>query len=357
MSIAPWLAVAMTGLLGPSIGAPTGGDLPRICIDPGHGGWDPGALGFGFEEADIALDVSLQLATLLEADTLDESGGGAWDVMLTRDTDEYVSLYDRVSMANLWPADYFLSIHCNAFGDSAANGTETYSFAEGIEAAFLRDRIQERMIDAWGLADRGSKTASFYVLQATTMPATLSELGFITSPVDIQWLTSPAERQAAAIAHLFALQEHHGLEPHLPFPPPHVRCEAKANSLGCVPAIGWSGTPTLSGPDDFRITASSIVSNKPGLLFWGREPHDAPFHGGTLCARPPLTRHALVHSGGSSAPSCAGVFDAAFTQAQMGGHDLAPGTSVHAQFWYRDPAHPDGTGIGMTDALAITLAP
>ena len=355
MSTAPWVALALTCLLGPSIGAPTGGGVPRICIDPGHGGWDPGAQGFGLEEADVNLDVALRLAALLDADTLDESGGGAWDVMLTREAEVYVSLADRVAMANAWPADHFVSIHCNAFGDPAANGTETYSFAEGIEAAAVRDRIQERMIDAWDLTDRGSKTANFYVLRETVMPATLTEMGFITNSVDVLWLGSAQERQAAAVARLFALQEHHGFGVYLPFPPPSVRCEAKVNSLGCLPAIHWTGSPTLSGADDFHITASGVVSNQPGLLFWGREAQEVPFAGGSLCVRPPLVRQAAVHSGGGVTPSCAGVFHAVFSQAAMVSNGLVPGTTIHAQFWYRDPAHPDGTGIGMTDALEAVI--
>jgi N-acetylmuramoyl-L-alanine amidase len=335
----------------------TGGTPPRVCIDPGHGGADPGALGQGFQEKDLVLDVGLRLAQLLEADTADTTGGGAWEVLLTRATDTYVSLYDRVLAANAWPADTFVSIHANAFDSSAATGIETYSYQEGTHSAALRDLIQARMTEAWPLPDRGSKTGDWYILRETWMPATLSELGFITSPVDIQWLSSPEERQRAAEAHLFALQEHHGFDIHLPFPPPTTRCTAKANSLGCLPAAGWSGSPTLTGPDDFHLTAERIISRQPGILFFGFEAADTPFAGGTLCVAPPLVRTAPSTSGGSPPPACDGAFDASFAQTLMAAQGLAPGDTLHAQFWYRDPFHADGSGIGMTDAVAFTVAP
>ncbi len=192
-----------------------GGDV-RLCIDPGHGGSDPGAVGNGLLEKDIVLDVGLRLRDLLDADTADASGGGAWDVLMTRDTDVFISLLQRVTLANTFGADSFISIHANGFGDPAANGTETFAFAEGTVAASLRDRIHARMIEAWQLTDRGTKTAGFYVLVNTAMPASLSELAFVTNPGDALVLGNPAERQQAARAHLFAAQEHHGFAPYEP---------------------------------------------------------------------------------------------------------------------------------------------
>ncbi len=192
------------------------GGLPRICVDPGHGGSDPGALGFGYEEADLVLDIALKLEQLLVDDTLDPAGGGAWDVLLTRTDDSTVSLQERVDLANAWPADRFVSIHANGFASPAANGTETYCFQEGTTAANLRDRVHEEMLAAWSLADRGTKTAGFFVLVNTTMPASLSETGFVTSPIDVQKLSDPAERQAMALAHLFGIQRHFGIAPYAP---------------------------------------------------------------------------------------------------------------------------------------------
>lgn len=192
------------------------GAAPRICVDPGHGGGDPGAIGNGLLEKDVTLDVALRLGQLLADDTADGSGGGAWEVLLTRTSDVFVSLLERVTLANAFGADSFVSIHANAFGDPAANGTETYAFAEGTTAALLRDAIHARMLEAWGLTDRGTKTANFYVLVNTAMPASLSEMGFVTNPGDALLLGDPSARQEMALAHLFALQEHHGFGVHEP---------------------------------------------------------------------------------------------------------------------------------------------
>lgn len=214
----------------------TSGSTPRrrIFIDPGHGGTDPGGVGFGNEEADIVLDVSLRLRDLLLADDADTNGGGSWEVLLSRTTDTFVSLGTRTSVANAWAADRFVSIHANAFSDPQANGTETFSFQNGTFSANLRDAIQAQMIAAWGLTDRGSKTANFFVLVNTAMPATLSELGFITNAGDLAFLLSPAARQDAALAHLFALQDHFGLTPYEPQLGGPI-CFGDGGSGGCTP--------------------------------------------------------------------------------------------------------------------------
>jgi N-acetylmuramoyl-L-alanine amidase len=66
------------------------------------------------------------------------------------------------------------------------------------------------MIKAWGLTNRGSKQANFAVLRETNAPASLSELGFITSPTDIQKLCCSGPRQEIAVAHFDALKRHFG---------------------------------------------------------------------------------------------------------------------------------------------------
>jgi len=177
----------------------------KITVDPGHGGSDPGAVAQGYEEEFFNRDVSLRLRDLLNADR------GLWTVQMTRTTDVDVSLEARVNMANNWPADRFVSVHTNSFTSNTAQGTETYSYPGAATSARLRDAIQAEAIKAWGLVNRGSKTADFYVLRETAMPATLSEMGFITSPIDILKLSDPNARQAMAQAHLNALRFHFGV--------------------------------------------------------------------------------------------------------------------------------------------------
>jgi len=187
-----------------------------IVIDPGHGGNDPGGTGNDMLEKAIVLDTSKRFEALLIADTADDSGGGSWSTHLTRDTDEFIALAARASYANSLDADRFLSIHANAFGSASANGTETFSYNEGTTSASLRDLVQEEMVDAWQLTNRGSKTANYSVLRNTAMPAELHELGFLTNSTDAIKLASADAHQNAALAHLHALQRHFGLDAFTP---------------------------------------------------------------------------------------------------------------------------------------------
>ncbi|HWM86425.1 MAG TPA: N-acetylmuramoyl-L-alanine amidase [Kofleriaceae bacterium] len=187
-----------------------------IVIDPGHGGGDPGGVGNGLQEKAIVLDVGLRFKQLLDADSSDPGGGGDWVALMTRSNDTFVSLSARAAFANAEGADRFMSIHSNAFGSSQANGTETFSFAEGSTGANMRNLVQEEMIAAWGRTNRGNKTANFAVLRETAMPAELHELAFITNAGDAAFLASPTERQRAAEAHLRAIQRHFGIDPYMP---------------------------------------------------------------------------------------------------------------------------------------------
>lgn len=187
-----------------------------IVIDAGHGGGDPGGTGTGLQEKSIVLDVTQRFKALLDADTADTKGGGSWTVKLTRGNDTAVSLAARSAYSNNQGADRFMSIHANAFADNSANGTETFSLSGTGTGAGLRNLVQQEMIAAWGLTNRGNKTANFAVLRDTAAPAELHELAFITNVGDAAKLASPAERQKAAVAHLRAIQRHYNLAPYLP---------------------------------------------------------------------------------------------------------------------------------------------
>jgi N-acetylmuramoyl-L-alanine amidase len=188
----------------------------RIVIDPGHGGTDPGGVGNGLQEKNIVLDVANRFKALLDADTANTSGGGSWVALRTRTTDTFVSLSARAAFSNNQDADRFMSIHANAFSDPSAHGTETFAFAEGGLGAALRNLVQSEMIAAWGLTNRGNKTANFAVLRDTAAPAILHELAFITNATDVLKLGSATERQKAAVAHLRAIQRHFGITPFVP---------------------------------------------------------------------------------------------------------------------------------------------
>ncbi len=137
---------------------------------------------------------------------------------------------------------------------------------------------------------------------------------------------------------------------------PSTYCEAKVNSLGCVSSIGWSGTPTLTGADDFHVLATNIIPSKVGILLWSTSGSaDTPFFGGTLCVAPPHHRAPRLFSGGQDDGACDGAFDFHFSHSYMQGQGLTIGSRLFLQFWYRDPMHSDGTGTGLTDGLAATI--
>jgi len=145
----------------------------KICLDAGHGGSDPGADGpTGLSEAPVVLEI----ATMVANDLV----GSSFSVMLTRITDEYVSLQHRCDIANEWAANYFVSIHLNSNGPSAVGVETLYKTETGKK---LAAKIQEQMLAATKDVDRGLKQRSdLYVLNGTFMPACLAEAGFISHP-------------------------------------------------------------------------------------------------------------------------------------------------------------------------------
>ena len=141
---------------------------------------------------------------------------------------------------------------------------------------------------------------------------------------------------------------------------PRIYCAAKTNSLGCTPAIGSSGVPSASLGSGFFVAATSVLSQKPGLLLYSLSGSSMiPFQNGWLCAQPPLQRTPLQISGGNLPTDCSGVYQFDFNAWIASGTDpaLAAGISVWSQYWSRDPGlvTPDATGL--TDALAFTVGP
>lgn len=159
-----------------------------IVIDPGHGGTDPGATSItGKHEKDLNFSVSNKLSEGLE-----EKG---YNILMTRDTDTFVGLYERAAIANNKNADIFVSIHGNSFtGNSAINGVEVYYYPQNkseikIEEQYpLAKSIHDEIIKATGAGTRGVKTNSYVVVRETKMPAVLVETGFLSNPGEEQLL-------------------------------------------------------------------------------------------------------------------------------------------------------------------------
>jgi N-acetylmuramoyl-L-alanine amidase len=205
-------------------------DLKTVVIDSGHGGHDPGASRAGVREKDIVLDVSSRLAELLKTKT-------SLQIVMTRDTDVFIPLPQRTSIANRYSPDstLFVCIHINASpSKTGGGGTETYIFdleATDKEANALAKRenegepmdltiilshlyhvgtepysldiakrVQKTVTSQLGLDNRGVRRAPFYVLAGTKMPAILVELAYVSNPSEREKLSNPSFRQQAAEA-------------------------------------------------------------------------------------------------------------------------------------------------------------
>ena len=205
----------------------------RIILDPGHGGKDPGAIGrSGIKEKNITLDIAKRLKRKLEEKGI--------DVVMTRNDDTFISLDERTQIAARGQGDFFISIHANASRARNVNGAEIFYLRDsartikdndefekncGIyfnQLSLSREPVVERILldvlsqhkeyESQKLADylsknsletpeaksRGSKTAGFYVLKNTLMPAVLIEVGFLTNKGEEDLLKTNSYRQKIA---------------------------------------------------------------------------------------------------------------------------------------------------------------
>jgi N-acetylmuramoyl-L-alanine amidase len=172
-----------------------------ICIDPGHGGMDPGAVNYALKlnEKEITLDVGKRLGAILTA--------AGWNVVLTRTIDRDVSYYGstdleelgaRVRVANDLKADIMISIHCDASSNTLVRGISTHWYKE-IDKS-LATSIHERMLGGLDNKDRKVHQNRFYVICYSKMPSVLVETAFITNPQDAANLATPAYRDKIARA-------------------------------------------------------------------------------------------------------------------------------------------------------------
>lgn len=220
---------------------PVPSKIKCIVIDAGHGGNDPGAIGyFKTQEKDITLALALKLGALINEYFPDIK------VVYTRKTDVFVKLFERADIANRNKADLFISIHCNAASRSTARGSETFvmgihrseanlAVAQKENASILLEddyverydgfnpnsaeayivfslfqnaylnnslgfasSIQQELTGRLKFTDRGVKQAGFLVLYRTAMPGVLVELGFISNPQDELFLRSKMGQESLA---------------------------------------------------------------------------------------------------------------------------------------------------------------
>ena len=152
------------------------GPFSRVVVDAGHGGHDPGGIPQNIiQEKGVALDVASRLRTHLEAAGL--------RVVMTRSDDVFVTLGERVRIANAERNAIFVSIHFNSALRLEARGVEAYYGSAA--GAPLANRIQQKLLTITVNPDvRPVKRATFWVLRETKCPAVLVECGFLTNAED-----------------------------------------------------------------------------------------------------------------------------------------------------------------------------
>ncbi len=164
----------------------------KIFIDPGHGGDNPGAIAAsGLEEATVNLDVALRLGNILTQ--------RGYEVNYSRKTNINVSLAERARLANLWGANYFVSIHCNSATNTSYNGTESFYYKDRTVAQRFAETVNTALVRQIELVDLGVKARNLAVLRRTLMPATLVELAFLSNPREAALLATESFRQNCAI--------------------------------------------------------------------------------------------------------------------------------------------------------------
>ncbi|MFP4015879.1 MAG: N-acetylmuramoyl-L-alanine amidase [Halanaerobiales bacterium] len=165
-----------------------------IIVDAGHGGFDPGAIGpGGMQEKDLNLELALKTEELLKA--------AGYNVILTRDDDTFISLKERVEIANEKKALLFVSIHINSSNSSYSEGTETFiAPAKVTDSLLLANLLQDEMLTRLKRPDRGVKRENFYVIKHTEMPAALVEIAFLSNPHEESLLGSDLFKRNAAEA-------------------------------------------------------------------------------------------------------------------------------------------------------------
>jgi len=177
----------------------------KVSIDCGHGGEDSGATGSfnGLFESHAVLDIGLRLRALLETHV---------EVQMIREDDTFVSLPERCRMANEWGADIFVSLHLNS-ATSDASGFEVFT-AGYTKSKELAKKVASRHTAAFPeQRDRGIKTAGFYVLVNTNMPAILTEGCFLSNDAENKWVSLEETRQAMGEVIARGIFDYFGIEP------------------------------------------------------------------------------------------------------------------------------------------------
>ena len=174
----------------------------RVVLDAGHGGTDTGAIGGGINEKDITLDVAKRVEKLLK-----QKG---YEVKMTRVDDTFVSLQKRVEISEAYTPDIFVSIHVNSSVKPEITGVETHYYHQ--ESMQLAQTVHSSFASAVHSPNRGLFKSKFYVINHTTSPAILVEIGFISNSDERAALTGESRKQATAKSIADGIQEYFKLQ-------------------------------------------------------------------------------------------------------------------------------------------------
>jgi N-acetylmuramoyl-L-alanine amidase len=180
-----FLAVAAVCAMGSSASAAS---FRTVVIDPGHGGHDNGGQWGKVYEKHLALDT----ATRLEAN-LKRMG---YQTVMTRRSDYFVSLPQRVAIGNSYRNAIFVALHFNYTWKENVCGLETYYYSS--EGQKLAQYVQQSLVRQTRTVDRNAKFARFYVIRNSTLPAILVEGGFVTNEQERERMKSGDFREAIA---------------------------------------------------------------------------------------------------------------------------------------------------------------
>ncbi len=214
------------------------GEKPLIVIDPGHGGQDPGAVNGSHREKNVTLGTAKELKAQLEA-------SGRYRVKLTRDTDKFIKLHERVNFARKAGADLFISIHADSIDKPVVRGASVYTLSDkasdaqtaklaarenkadligGVDLSHEDKDVADILIDLTvrdtmnqskflantvvstlkngniKTLDRTHRYAGFAVLKAPDIPSILVEIGFMSNDSEAQALSTPEYRRKVAAA-------------------------------------------------------------------------------------------------------------------------------------------------------------
>ncbi len=163
----------------------------KVVIDAGHGGSDYGAIREGINEKDITLEITQRIDAILRSK--------GYKVALVRNDDTFVSLEDRVAFSENEEPEIFVSIHVNSAVSNEPSGIETHWYHDYSKE--LAEIVHKHMIKQIPSSkDRGLFKSKFYVINHTTVPAILCEIGFLSNPEERNELVTESRKQKTAKA-------------------------------------------------------------------------------------------------------------------------------------------------------------